>query len=229
MIVPSNIGTLVFDGEGVVIDSEPVWDHSQREFLRGFGIEYDREQLKPLLTGRSLIEGTQVIRSMYDIPGDLPALAKQRVDIVRHLFEREVGFIEGFEEFFKWAKQRYRVCIASAMDDELLEAVDRRLRLSELFEGNIFTVSIAGGRSKPAPDVFLYAAERMGTPPPQCLVIEDSPLGVEAAHSAGMACAVITSTYGRARHERADFIFDRFEELREVLAAEAPATGRERR
>ncbi len=149
MIVPSNIGTLVFDGEGVVIDSEPVWDHSQREFLRGFGIEYDREQLKPLLTGRSLIEGTQVIRSMYDIPGDLPALAKQRVDIVRHLFEREVGFIEGFEEFFKWAKQRYRVCIASAMDDELLEAVDRRLRLSELFEGNIFT-----GRSyRDAPDI----------------------------------------------------------------------------
>jgi len=229
VIVPSSIETLVFDGEGVVIDSEPVWDHSQGEFLRGFGIEYDREKLKPLLTGRSLLAGTEVIQSLYGIPGDLPALAKQRVDIVRHLFEREVGFIEGFEEFFAWAKQRYRVCIASAMDDELLGAVDRHLGLTALFEGNIFTVSMAGGRSKPAPDVFLYAAKRMDTPPPKCLVIEDSPLGVEAAHQAGMACAAITSTYGRAQHDGADVIFDRFEELREILAAEAPAAGRERR
>jgi beta-phosphoglucomutase-like phosphatase (HAD superfamily) len=224
VIATSEIETLVFDGEGVVIDSEPVWDRSQREFLRTYGIEYDRATLKPLLTGRSLLDGTRVIQDIYGIEGDVRALATQRVDIVRHLFEREVGFIEGFEGFFTWARQRYEVCIASAMDDELLAAVDKRLHLSELFEGHIFTVRMVDGRSKPEPDLFLYAAQRMGTPASKCLVIEDSPLGVEAAHRAGMPCAALTSTYERAAHDSADIVVDRFTELQDILAGEAPMT-----
>ena len=59
------ITTIIFDAEGVIFDSEPVWDRAQLEFLRRRGVIYRREQLKPLLTGRSLIEGVRVMQEMY--------------------------------------------------------------------------------------------------------------------------------------------------------------------
>jgi beta-phosphoglucomutase len=207
------IDTIIFDAEGVVIDTETIWDKGQEEFLRRRGFVYDRERIKPLLTGRTLAEGVRVMQEAYGFGGDPDELARERADIVRELFATEVDFVEGFGDFFNKVRDRYKTCIATAMDQELLVLVDRNLGLSELFAGHIYTLADVGFRSKPNPDVFLYAARQLGSEPGNCVVIEDAPHGIEAARRAGMRSIGISTTYEHDKLLAADLVVDEFDQI----------------
>jgi len=94
-----------------------------------------------------------------------------------------------------------------------LEIADQRLRLSELFNGNVFSVAEIGYVSKPNPDIFLYAARKLNSQPEHCLVIEDSPHGIEAAKRAGMRCIALTTTYTRDKLAQADLVVDSYSQI----------------
>lgn len=207
------IDTIIFDAEGVVIDTETIWDKGQEEFLRRRGFVYDRERIKPLLTGRTLAEGVKVMQEAYGFGGDLDEQARERADIVRELFATEVGFIDGFDAFFGKVRDSYKTCIATAMDQDLLTLVDRHLGLSKLFAGHIYTLADVGFRSKPNPDVFLYAAKQLGSEPATCVVIEDAPHGIEAARRAGMRSIGISTTYEPDKLLAADVVVHGFGEI----------------
>ncbi len=204
------IDTIIFDGEGVVVDTETIWDQGQAEFLRRYGQVYDRDRIKPLLTGRSVAEGVRIMQHEYGFSGDVESQARERVAIVRQLFRDETGFIAGFREFFEGVRNRYQTCIATAMDPELVQLVDQRLGLSALFGGRIFTLADVGQRAKPNPDLFLYAAARLATAPEHCVVIEDAPHGLEAAKRAGMRSIALTTTYNRSLLAAADLVVDSY-------------------
>lgn len=205
---------ILFDCEGVIIDSETIWDRGQKEFLRRRGCVYDRARTKPLLTGRSLAEGVMVMQEQYGFGGDVEEQARERQEIVRGLFATEVSFIDGFREFFEEnVRGHYRTCIATAMVEDLFKLVDDRLGLSRLFDGRVYFLSHVGGRSKPNPDLFLYAAAELGTPPESCLVIEDAPHGIEAARRAGMKSVGLATTYEKALLREADQVVESFEEI----------------
>ncbi len=100
--------TIIFDAEGVVFNSESIWDRGQTEFLRRRGIIYNREQIKPLLTGRSLIEGARVMQDVYGFAGDPESLAQERLSIVTEFFTEGVNFIEGFLHFHEKVAKKYK-------------------------------------------------------------------------------------------------------------------------
>ena len=200
------IDTIIFDAEGVVIDTEAIWDKGQEIFLRRRGFVYDRERIKPLLTGRTLAEGAEIMKQAYSFEGDTETLAQERADVVRELFIHETSFINGFLQFYESVRSRYKTCIATSMDRDLLKFVDQRLNLSALFENRIYTLDKVGYRSKPNPDIFLYAAQQLGSSPKNCVVIEDAPHGIDAAKSADMWCIAITTTYDPGKLEKADFV-----------------------
>jgi HAD superfamily hydrolase (TIGR01509 family) len=207
------IDAIIFDAEGVVVDTEPLWDRGQEEFLRRRGCAYDRDTLKHLLTGCSLVEGVRVMQREFGFGGDAEALARERKAIVRDLFAQEARFVEGFPEFFERVREQYKTCIATAMDEELLSLVDGHLGLGALFPGTIFTLAHVGNRGKPHPDLFLHAARRLGSLPETCLVIEDAPHGVKAARQAGMRCVALTTTYDPEKLGEADAIVNSFAEI----------------
>ena len=207
------IDTIIFDGEGIVVDTETIWDKGQEEFLRRRGFVYDRERIKPLLTGRSLAEGVEVMKQEYKFEGDTEVLARERADIVRELFAHEVRFIEGFLEFFESVRGLYKTCIATAMDQGLLELVDHQLGLSALFENRIYTLVDVGHRSKPNPDIFLYAAQQLRSSPENCVVIQDAPHGIDAAKRAGMRCIAISTTYDCEKLQNADVVVNSYSEI----------------
>lgn len=207
------IEALIFDAEGVIVDSESVWDHGQEEFLRRRGRIYDRERTKPLLTGRSMIDGVRVMQRQYDFGGDAEELARERLEIVRDLFAHEVTFIPGFLEFYERVRQSYATCVATAMDRGLLELIDRRLHLSDLFDDHVYSLADVGFKSKPAPDLFLHAAAQLGVEPTRCAVIEDAPHGVEAAHRAGMLSIGLATTYEPDLLRDADLVVETFDQI----------------
>ncbi|HNB57914.1 MAG TPA: HAD family phosphatase [bacterium] len=207
------IDTIIFDAEGIVIDTETIWDKGQAIFLQRRGFVYDRERIKPLLTGRTLAEGVEVMKQAYRFDGDTEALARERADIVRELFMHETTFIDGFLPFFATVRGRYKTCIATSMDQELLELVDQHLNLSALFENRIYTLDKVGFRSKPNPDIFLYAAQQLESSPENCVVIEDAPHGIDAAKRAGMRCIAISTTYDPGKLQQADLIVNAYTEI----------------
>jgi HAD superfamily hydrolase (TIGR01549 family) len=207
------IDTILFDAEGVVIDTEPMWDKAQEEFLRRRGVAYDRGKLKHLLSGRSALEAIEITKAECGIFGDTRLLLEERMKLVRRQLEEHVGFVGGFMEFFQRIRPAYKTCIATAMAEELLQIVDQRLKLAELFSGKVFSLAALGLRSKPHPDIFLHAARQLGSKPETCLVIEDAPHGVEAARQAGMKCVAIATTYDREKLRGADRIVDSFAEI----------------
>jgi HAD superfamily hydrolase (TIGR01509 family) len=207
------IDTVIFDAEGVVVDTEPAWDLGQQEFLQRRGIAYDREIIKPLLTGQSLLDGTAVLKARFGLDGDIESLAAERAATVRGAFESTVDFMPGFLAFFGRLPAGYKRCIATAMPPELLELIDSRLHIREMFGGHVYTLADVGNRSKPDPSLFLYAAESLGSPASACAVIEDSPYGIESAHRAGMTAIGLTSTYDAELLSDADIVIASFDEL----------------
>lgn len=206
------LDAIIFDAEGVIVDTEAVWDHGSIELLRRRGKVYDSKRTKPLLTGRSLPEGIRVMQEQYGFDGDPEVLARERLEIVRKLFDH-VQLMPGFLAFHARVRDRFKIAVATAMHEELLTPLDHRLGLSRLFAGHVYHLVHVGGRSKPNPDIFLYAAERLGSPPGSCLVIEDAPYGIEAARRAGMACIGIASTYPPELLTAADQVVHSFDEI----------------
>ncbi len=199
---------LIFDLDGVVINSEPLWDRSQVEFLGRRGVTYDKG-MKHLITGKSVVEGVRIMQEHYGFGGDPESLAHERKEIVGDLFARELAFVDGFVEFFR-RHAAHPACIATALDPQLVAIADRRLGLSSLFGEHIYTIADVGMRSKPNPDVFLHAARMLGALPSDCIVFEDAPFGVDAALRAGMRCVGLTTTYAAQMLSHAHLVVDGF-------------------
>ena len=85
--------------------------------------------------------------------------------------------------------------------------------ISRFFGGRVYFPSHVGGRAKPAPDLFLYAAAQLGAPPERCLVIEDSPRGIEAARRAGIPVIALATTHEKEMLQEADRVVGSFGEI----------------
>lgn len=208
------IEAILFDCDGVVLDSETVWDRCETEFLRRRGIAFDIERTKPLITGLGQRAGVLLLQEQYGVEGDPDDLVRERLEIIRGLFEREVRFTAGFPEFYEEkVRGRYATCIATSMPEELFTVADRRLGISRFFGGRVYFPSHVGGRAKPEPDIFLYAAAQLGAPPDRCLVLEDSPRGIEAARRAGMTVIGLATTHEKPMLAGADRVVSSFAEI----------------
>jgi HAD superfamily hydrolase (TIGR01509 family) len=210
------IETIIFDAEGVVVDTEDIWDMGQKEFLSRRGLSYDRDEIKPLLTGKSILEGSLVLKLKYGLNENIDGIAEERMRIVEDQFANKVKYIDGFLNFLNKIRKAYNFCIATSMPPNLLRIVDRRLGLSNLFAGQLYTLSDVNNVSKPDPALFLYAARQLRTHPSKCVVIEDAPYGIQAAKHAGMKSIGITTTYDKETLKKlkmADLIVDSFREI----------------
>lgn len=187
---------VIFDCDGVVLDSETIWDRCEAEFLARRGLTFDIARTKPLITGLGQRDGVLLLQQQYAIAGDPDALVAERLAIIAEMFAREVRYTEGFVDFFEsQVRGRYATCIATSMPRELFAVADQKLGIAHFFGDKIYFPSDVGGRAKPAPDLFLHAAAQLATPPDRCLVIEDSPRGLEAARRAGMTSIGLATTH----------------------------------
>jgi HAD superfamily hydrolase (TIGR01509 family) len=198
---------LIFDAEGVVVDTEVLWDKSQEILLARRGLPYDRDYLKPRMAGGTVLKGAKIMIDYFGLDDDPATLAKEREKIIQQLFETDIHFIPGFIEFLQFVKSKgLKHCIATSMQKTLMIKVNKKLHLDELFENRIYHIEDVNNVAKPHPDIFLYAAERLQTAPERCMVIEDSPNGIKAARSAGMHAVGLATTFKKEFLEAADFI-----------------------
>ncbi|MGX5184609.1 HAD family hydrolase [Streptomyces avermitilis] len=177
---------VIFDNDGVLVDSEPLSNTLLAAYLTELGHPTSYEESLRDYMGAAMHRVHDLVqeRTGQRLPDDFDEVFHGRVFTA---FERELEPVAGAVDILeKLTADGVPYCVASSGSHERIRVGHRKTGLDRWFEdGRIFS-SQDVGRGKPAPDLFLYAAERMGVPPKRCVVVEDSPLGVQAANAAGM-------------------------------------------
>jgi HAD superfamily hydrolase (TIGR01509 family) len=185
------IEAVVFDLDGVLVDSEHVWDEVREALARERGGRW-HERAQGDMMGMSSLEWS---RYMHDVIG----LAESPDEINREVVERmlaryraELPLIEGAVEAVDRLARDFRLAVASSSNRPLIEAVLAAAGIAPLFEVTVSSEEVA--RGKPAPDVYLEAAMCLGLAPERCAAIEDSANGIRSARAAGLRVVAIPNT-----------------------------------
>jgi HAD superfamily hydrolase (TIGR01509 family) len=173
---------MIFDCDGVLVDSEPIINRAHAQVLTACGYPTTEDELLARFCGMSDAEMLDIIE--HEWGRTLPPSYAERVGaMIEAGFGQSLVAIAGVAEALD--SLRLPVCVASS---SVPEQIRRKLELTGLLARvgeDLFSATMVA-RGKPAPDLFLYAAKQRATAPDRCLVIEDSPLGIEAAIAAGM-------------------------------------------
>ena len=173
---------VIFDCDGVVVDSERLVFEVFGLFLRSLGVHLTDEETREQFLGRTLDECMVIVERLSGKPAPRGALERYTAERDRVLRER-VQAVEGIREVLETLTIPY--CIASSGGHDKMRITLGATKLMPFFEGRLFSATEVA-RGKPAPDIFLFAAERMGASPARTAVIEDSVNGVLAGSAAGM-------------------------------------------
>lgn len=176
---------VIFDCDGVLVDSEPIALSVLGEMLEGQQVRLSDEEIADRFLGRSLGAVAETVRQDFGVllPEDFPAMIRRRL-FAR--YEQELRSMQGIGTALAGLAARgIETCVASSSLPERIAKSLAVTGLAQAFGTRIFSASMVKA-GKPAPDLFLYAARQCGFSPANCMVIEDSPAGIEAARAAGM-------------------------------------------
>jgi beta-phosphoglucomutase family hydrolase len=183
------VRAVIFDLDGVIVDSEPNYFESERRLLADYGIDFTPELKRPYI-GMGTREMLDDIVPRFGIPDPVNVLLARKnayyLDIASHA---TMVYEQTYQLVLRLHGQGYPLALASGSSPEVIDVVLAAVGLRDRFT---FTVSAEQvDRGKPAPDLFLAAAKQLGVVPEDCVVIEDSSPGVQAALSAGMRCIAV--------------------------------------
>ncbi|MFG2620373.1 HAD family hydrolase [Streptomyces sp. NPDC048507] len=184
---------VIFDNDGVLVDSEPLSNTILSGYLTELGHPTSYEESLRDYMGAAVHRVHDLVfeRSGQRLPEEFDHTLQERVSAA---FARELKPVPGVTEVLaELSAQGVPYCLASSGTHERIRVGHRSAGLGEWFEEEWIFSAEDVGRGKPAPDLFLHAADMMGVAPARCVVIEDSRLGVEAARAAGMDVFAYTS------------------------------------
>jgi HAD superfamily hydrolase (TIGR01509 family) len=214
------IDSVIFDCDGVLVDSEVISNRVLAEVLTQAGLPTTTEQSVALFKGRAWAQNLAVIEERMG--GAAPADLTERYRAARDAeLEAAVVPVDGIVEALDAID--LPSCVASSGDHAKMRLTLGVTGLYERFAGRIFSAVDIGGKGKPAPDLFLYAAERMGFVPERTAVVEDSVPGVVAGVAAGMTVlAYATNGEAPALAEAGGHVFTDMRELPGLLVPSGP-------
>jgi HAD superfamily hydrolase (TIGR01509 family) len=182
------IQAVVFDLDGVLVDSEHVWDEARKELAAERGGRWHDQASRDMM-GMSSLEWS---RYMHDIIGLEDPPEEISAEVVRRLeeiYRRELPLVDGAIEAVERLAARWPLGLASSSNRELIDLVLELSGLAQYFCVTVSSEEVAHG--KPAPDVYLETARRLGVAPEGCAAIEDSENGIKSAKGAGMRVLAI--------------------------------------
>jgi HAD superfamily hydrolase (TIGR01509 family) len=187
-----SIEAVVFDLDGVIVDSEQVWDEVREEFVRQSGGTYTEAATRAMM-GMSSPEWSAYLVDDLGVP--LTA-EEANAEVVRRMLERygeAPPLIPGAVEAVRRVGARWPLAIASSANRELIDVVVAAAGLGDLIRVSVSSEEV--GRGKPAPDVYIEAARRLGVDPARCAAVEDSHNGLRSARAAGMRVVAVPNLH----------------------------------
>jgi len=207
------IEAVVFDLDGILIDSEHVWDEVRQQLAEERGGRWNDNASRDMM-GMSSIEWSRYMRDVVGLTEEPEEISAEVVRRLEDRYRRELPLIPGAEQAVERLAARWPLALASSSNRELIDLVLESSGLGRYFEASVSSEEVA--RGKPAPDVFLEAARRLGVEPTHCAAVEDSENGILAAKAAGMRTIAIPNPHYPPHEDAlaaADVVLASIEEL----------------
>jgi HAD superfamily hydrolase (TIGR01509 family) len=186
------VDAVIFDLDGVLVDSETVWDECRRSVVARHGGSW-RADATDAMMGMSSPEWAAYLRDQLGTPLPTSQIIDEVVSLVEDRYRRDLPLMAGAVSAVRDIARQWPLGLASSSNRPI---IDLFLDASGLREE--FTVSVSSeevGRGKPAPDVYLEAARRLAVPPQLCAAVEDSANGIRAGAAAGMTVVAVPNTH----------------------------------
>ncbi len=182
------IHALIFDMDGLLLDSEGYWERSRTEYCASLGCVW-RPEDELTVKGNNSPEWAERIHHHCALETARDQIIAGVTARMRTLYDEHLPWLPGARETVKAVAAKYPLAIASSSPPSLIEFAMAEGGLLDLFSAIVSADGVA--RGKPAPDVFLAAADRLQSPAPEIAVFEDSTAGIQAARAAGMAIVAV--------------------------------------
>jgi HAD superfamily hydrolase (TIGR01509 family) len=179
---------VVFDLDGVLLASEEVWDAVRERYVHERGGRYD-EEIQRAMMGMSAPEWSAYLHEQAGVPNEPEAINSDVVERMLAAYRRELPLLPGAVEAVRRVAAAFPLALASSSNREVFEAVLELAGLTDCFRATVSSEEVV--RGKPAPDVYLEAAGRLGIVPERCAAVEDSHAGIRSAKAAGMRVVAI--------------------------------------
>lgn len=217
------VAAVVFDLDGVLIDSEPVWEQVRRQYVAEHGGRW-RPDSQQRLMGMSTPEWSSYLATELGVDAPPSRIAHEVVEEVGRRYETDLPLMPGAVEAVQRLASRWPLGLASSAARPLIDRVLAATGMTSLFKVTVSTEEVR--RGKPAPDVYLTVAERLAVAPAQTVAVEDSSNGLRSASAAGMVVvAVPHPRYPPAPDvlARADLVLRSLDDLRPEVLEKLPA------
>ncbi len=178
-----SVAAVVFDLDGVLVDSEEAWDEARRVLVARRGGTWREEATRAML-GMSAPEWSRYVVEELGVPMAPEEVDQAVVDELLAGYGRRLPTLPGAREAVERIAAAYPLGLASSSNRRVIDVVLAELGVADRFGATVSSEEV--GRGKPAPDVYLEAARRLGVDPRACVAIEDSENGIRSAHAAGM-------------------------------------------
>ncbi len=214
-MIKNRIKAVIFDMDGIIIDSEPLQKEAFDLVLKPYNIYLSDEEFKKLIGIRS-IENFIDLKKEYDIPLSAEKLTDKKNQYYEEILKKNAEPRDGVIELLSYLKDKYKIALASGSIRADVMNTLSLLKLKKFFSVIVTGDDVING--KPHPEIFLKTAELLNINPEYCAVIEDSENGIKAAHLAGMI-SIAVPTYFTNTHnfETADFVVNRLIDIKKIL------------
>jgi HAD superfamily hydrolase (TIGR01509 family) len=186
------IDVVVFDLDGVVVDSEQVWDDVREQLAKERGGRW-HEGAQAAMMGMSSPEWSAYMHDEIGLPESPEEINAEVVARMLDRYRARLPLIDGAVEAVRRLAPEFRLGVASSSNRPLITAVLERAGIAELFDAVVSSEEVPGG--KPAPDVYFETMRRLGAEPACTAAIEDSSNGIRAAHAAGMRVIALPNAH----------------------------------
>jgi HAD superfamily hydrolase (TIGR01509 family) len=186
------IDAVVFDLDGLLLDTEQVWDEVREQLTRERGGRW-HEGAQADMMGMSSPEWSRYMHERLGLAEPPEELNRLVVERMQERYRDGLPLVDGAVEAVRRIGARWPLGLASSSNRPLIDVALERMGVAPLFGATVSSEEVA--RGKPAPDVYLEAARRLGVPPDRCAAVEDSGAGIRSAHAAGMRVVAIPNAH----------------------------------
>ena len=207
------IDGVVFDLDGILLDSEQVWDSVREQLVLERGGRW-HDQAQRDMMGMSSPEWSRYLHERLGLREPPEEISAEVVRRLEELYRERLPALPGAREAVERLAARWPLALASSSNRELIDLTLELLGVAELFGATVSSEEVA--RGKPAPDVYLEAARRLGVEPARAVAVEDSHNGIRSAKAAGMRVLAIPNRHfppGPSALAEADVVLDSLSEL----------------